>query len=77
MENVSCSIMSDSFRPHAIARQAPKSMGFSRQVWCSGLPFPSPGNIPKPGIKPGSLTLQADSLLSEPPGSQLHCWLRP
>ena len=44
-------------------------MGFSRQEYWSGLPFPSPGNLPNPGIKPGSLALEADALTSEPPGS--------
>jgi len=43
-------------------------MGFSRQEYWSGLPFHSPGGLPDPGIKPGSPTLQADTLLSEPPG---------
>jgi len=43
-------------------------MGFSRQEYCSGLPFPSPGDLPNPGIKPRSLALQADALPSEPPG---------
>ena len=43
-------------------------MGFSRQKHGSRLPFPSPGDLPNPGIEPGSPTLQADSLLSEPPG---------
>ena len=43
-------------------------MEFSRQEYLSGLPFPSPGDLPKPGIEPGSLELQADSLPSEPPG---------
>ena len=42
-------------------------MGFSRQVYWSGLPFPSPGDLPDPGIKPGSPALQADTLPSEPP----------
>ena len=51
-----------------IARQAPLSMGFSRQEYWSGLPFPSPGHLPNPGIEPGSPALQADSLPSEPPG---------
>ena len=51
-----------------VARQAPLFMGFSRQEYWSGLPFPSPGNHPNPGIKPGSPALQANSLLSEPPG---------
>ena len=43
-------------------------MEFSRQEYWSGLPFPSPGNLPYPGIEPGSPTLQADSLLSKPQG---------
>ena len=42
-------------------------MGFSRQEYWSGLPFPSPGNLPDPGIESRSPALQADSLLSEPP----------
>ena len=50
------------------ARQAPLSKGFPRQEYWSGLPFPSPGHLPKPGIKPGFPTLKADSLLSEPLG---------
>ena len=44
------------------------SMGFSRQEYWSGLPFPSPEDLPKPGIEPRSPTLQADTLPSEPPG---------
>ena len=52
-----------------VAYQGPPSMGFSRQEYWSGLPFPSPGDLPDPGIKPSSPTLQADSLLSEPPGN--------
>ena len=51
-----------------VAYQAPPSMGFSRQEYWSGLPFPSPGDLPNPGIEPGFPTLQADALLSEPPG---------
>ena len=54
--------------PWAIAYQALPSMGFSRQEYCSGLPCPSPGDLPDPGIEPGSPALQADSLPSEPPG---------
>ena len=61
------SIMSDSLWPRG--HQAPPSMGFSRQECWSGLPFPSPGNLPDLGIKPGSPALQAGSLLSEPQGS--------
>jgi len=47
-------------------------MGFSRQEYWSGLPFPSPGGLSNPGIKPESPALQADSLLSEPPGKFFH-----
>ena len=54
--------------PWTVACQAALSMGFSRQEYCSGLPFPSPRDIPDPKIKPWSPTLQADSLQSEPPG---------
>ena len=49
-----------------VARQAPLSMGFFRQEYWSGLPFPSPGDLPNPGIKPGSPALQTDALPSEP-----------
>ena len=48
--------------------QAPLPMGFSRQEYWSGLPCPSPGDLPDPGIEPGSPAWQADSLPSEPPG---------
>ena len=54
--------------PWAVAYQAPLSMEFSRQEYWSGLPFPSPGDLPNPGIEPRSPALQADTLLSEPPG---------
>ena len=50
-----------------IAHQAPLSMEFFRQEYCSGLPFPFPGYLPNPGIEPGSPALQAEALLSEPP----------
>ena len=49
-----------------VAHQAPPSMGFSRQEYWSGLPFPSSGDLPDPGIEPRSPTLQADALTSEP-----------
>ena len=52
--------------PWTVARQAPLSMGFSRQESWSGQPFPSPEDLPNPGTKPRSPSLQADSLLSEP-----------
>ena len=54
--------------PWAIARQAPLFMKFSRQEYWSGLPFPSPGDLPDLGIEPGSPALQADCLPSELPG---------
>ena len=55
--------------PWTVARQAPLSMGFLRQEYWSGLPFPSPGDLPDPGIEPGSPELQADSLPTELLGS--------
>ena len=48
--------------PLTVACQAPLSMGFSRQEYWSGLPFPSPGDLPDPGMEAGSPALQADSL---------------
>ena len=51
--------------PRAVAHQAPQSMGFSRQEYWSGLPFPSPRDLPDPGIEPRSSASQADSLLTE------------
>ena len=52
--------------PWIVAHQAPPSMGFTRQEYWSGLPFPSPGDLANPGIEPRSPTLQADALTSEP-----------
>ena len=67
--------MSNSLRvPWTVAYQAPPSMGLSRQECWSGLPFPSPGDIPDPGIEPGSPALQADALSSEPPGKPLYTY---
>ena len=68
--------------PWTVAHQAPLSMGFSRQEYWSGLPFPSPGNLPNPGTEPRSPALQADALTSEPPGKSIspniligsHCY---
>ena len=54
--------------PWTVAHQAPPSMGFSRQEYWSGLPFPFLGDLPDPGIESRSPTLQADALTSEPPG---------
>ena len=54
--------------PWTVAYQSPLSMEFSRQEYWSGLPFPSPGDLPHPGMEPRSPALQADVLPSEPPG---------
>ena len=54
--------------PWTVARQAPLSMRFSRQECWSGLPFPSPGDLPDPGIEPGSPALESDALTYDPPG---------
>ena len=56
--------------PWTVAYQVPLSMGFPRQKYWSGLPIPSPRDLPDPGIEPGSTALQADSLPSEPPGDR-------
>ena len=57
--------------PWTVAHHAPPSMEFSKQEYWSGWPLPSPGDLPDPGITPGSPTLWADALLSEPPGNPL------
>ena len=68
--------------PWTVAYQAPLSLGFSRQEYWSGLPFPSPGDLPNSGIKPESPVLQADALPSEPPGKSqgkrpwFNSWVR-
>ena len=54
--------------PWTAARQAPLSVGFSRQEYWSGLPFPPPGNLPNPGIKPTSLALAGGCFTTELPG---------
>ena len=61
------SVVSDS----CVAHQAPLFMGFSRQDYWSGLPFPSPGDLPKPGTEPRSPALQTGALPSEPPGKPI------
>ena len=64
-----CSVLSDSMTPWTVVHQAPLCMGFSRQEYWNGLPFPPPGDLPDPGIKPGSPVspaLQADSLPAKP-----------
>ena len=61
--------------PWTVALPAPPSMGFSRQEYWRGLPFPSPEDLPDPGIEPGSPALEADALTSEPPGKPMK-WHR-
>ena len=60
--------------PWTIAYHAPPSMGFSRQEYWSGLPFPSPEDLPDPGIKSGSPALKADALPFEPPGKSIYTY---
>ena len=62
---MSSKVISDSLQ--TISRQAPLSMGFFRQEYWSGLPFPSPGDLPNAGVEPGYPALQEDSLSSETP----------
>ena len=68
--SVSHSVVSDSLSPHVIY-QVPLSVEFFRQEYWSGLTFPSPGDLPDPGIEPRSPALQADSLPSELSGKPL------
>ena len=63
--------------PWTVAYQVPPSMGFSRQKYWSELPFPSPGDLPDPGIEAGSPALEADALLSEPPGKSSRAEWKP
>ena len=58
--------------PWTVAYQAPPSLGFSRQEYWSGWPFSSPGDLPDPGIEPGSPASQTDALSSDPPESPHH-----
>ena len=61
--------MSDSLRPlWTVACQAPLSVGFFRQEYWSGLPFPSPGDLPDPGVEPQSPALAGGFFTTEPPG---------
>ena len=65
---LSCIVVSDSATPWTIARQAPLSMGFSRQEYWRGLPFPSPGDLPQPGTKPVFPALAGKFFTTEPAG---------
>ena len=60
--------------PWSVAHQTPLSMGFPKQDYRSGLTFPSPGDLPNPGIKPTSPVLQADSFTAEPSGKPSECY---
>ena len=71
-ESVSHSVMSNSLRPHGLWPARLLCPWDSPEYW-SGLPFPSPGDLPDAGIKHGSPSLKADSLLSEPQESLLMC----
>ena len=67
-ENISCLVMCDSVTPWTIAHQAPLSMEFSRQEYWSVLTFPTPRDLPNPGIEPGSPALAGGFFTTEPPG---------
>ena len=70
--------MSNSFAtPRTVALQAPLSVGFLRQEYWSGLPFPSLGDLPDPGIEPASLSRQADSLLLSHRGTNTSSNIHP
>ena len=71
LTSISHSVMPDSATPWTAAHQAPLSMWFSRQGYWSGLPFPSPGDLPNPGINLGCPAMQAESLLTELQGKPL------
>ena len=68
--------MSDSFAtPWMVARQAPLSVGFPRQEYWMGLPFPSLGDLPNPGIEPAAPALAGGFFIAEPPGKHVFCYL--
>ena len=66
---VLCLVTSDSFAtPWTVAHQAPLSVGFPREEYWSGLPFPLPGDLPDQGIEPASPALAGGFFTTEPPG---------
>ena len=69
------SVVCNSLQPHGLSHQVPLPMGFPRQAYWSGLPFPPPRDLPEPGIEPASPALQVGSLPPEPPGKRenVHC----
>ena len=66
--------MSDSVTPWAVACQAPPSMGFSREEYWSGLPFPSPGDLPDPEIEPTPPALAGGFFTTEPSGKSFNTY---
>ena len=79
-EGCVASVVSDSLRPHGlypVAYQAPLSMGFSRQECWSGLPFPSPGDLPDLGMEPASSALAGGFSTTEPPGKHINSYSVP
>ena len=75
---LNCLVVSDSFvTPWTVAPQAPLSMGFPRQEYWSGLPLPSPGDFPNPGIEPRSPELTGGFFTTEVPGKPLRYYKGP
>ena len=74
---LSHSAVSDFATPGTVARQAPLSMGFPRQEYWSGLPFPSPGDLPDPGNESESPALVGRFFTTEPPGKPGLCLRAP
>ena len=74
--NGGCGFVTNSYLtlaiPWTVDCQAPLSVRFPRQEYWSGLPFPSPGNLPNPGFEPKPPAMQEDSSLTEPPGSLVN-----
>ena len=69
----SCKVVSDSFiTPWTVAHQAPLSMGFPRQEFSSGLPFPAPGDLPNPGIEPKCPALAGGFFTTQPPSNIMY-----
>ena len=68
------SVVTDSATPQTVTHQTSLSMGFARQEYWSGLPFPSPGNLPDPGIEPLSRALVGGLFTAEPPGKPQICY---
>ena len=71
-----CSVVSDSYQPWTVAHEAPLSVALSWQEYCSGLPFPPPGDLPDPGFKPTTLVspaLAGRFFITEPPGKPNKC----